>query len=103
AYPSVMNWPDRRPIMAWFIADYAKRSAANPRGYLQDPAIDASDAAGFQSKVMGQAQKILSLIQSRPVQPQGIVIWDLEGQEFIQPTTYVGDPRVFSQGYAARR
>ncbi len=43
---------------------------------------------------------MLTAIKSRPVQPQGIIIWDLEGQEFIQPTTYVGDPRVLSQGYA---
>ena len=100
AYPAVLNWPDRRPIMAWFIADYQKRSATNPRGYLQIPTLDVSNTAAFSAAVMGQAQRILSLMKARPVQPQGLLIWDLEGQEFIQATTYVGDPRVLGQGYA---
>jgi hypothetical protein len=43
---------------------------------------------------------MLTSIQARPVQPQGIVLWDIEGQEFIQPTTYIGDPRVLGEGYA---
>ncbi len=99
-YPSVVNWPDRRPVMAWFISDYSKRSATNPRGYLQQPNLNASDVAGFGTQVIAAAQNVISLMKNRPVQPQGILIWDLEGQEFIQPTTYVGDPRVFSEGYA---
>jgi hypothetical protein len=101
AYPSVVNWPDRRPIVNWFIADTGHQSATNPRGYLWNPALNVSNVANFQSQVMAQAQTIVTAIKSRPVQPQGIVIWDLEGEEFIQPTTYVGDPRVFSEGYAA--
>ncbi len=100
AYPSVVNWPDRRPIMAWFAADHSHQSATNPRGYLNDPTIDVSDVSGFASRILRQAQAILTLIQSRPIQPQGIIIWDLEGEEFIQPTTYIGDPRALAQGYA---
>lgn len=100
AYPSIVNWPDRRPIMAWFIAEYGKRSAVNPRGYLQQANLDVSNISNFKTQVMTQAQTILTLMKARPVQPQGLLIWDLEGQEFIQPTTYVGDPRVFSKGYA---
>lgn len=101
AYPSVVNWPDRRPIVNWFIADTGHQSATNPRGYLWNPALNVSNVANFQSQVMSQAQAIVTAIKARPVQPQGIVIWDLEGEEFIQPTTYVGDPRVFGEGYAA--
>lgn len=100
AYPRVVTWPDRRPIMAWFISDYNHQSATNPRGYLNDPTLDASNISTFKTKVLAQAQTVLSQIQARPVQPQGIIIWDLEGQEFIQPTTYVGDPRVLGQGYS---
>lgn len=100
AYPSIVNWPDRRPVMAWFIAEYGKRSVTNPRGYLQQPNLDVSNVSNFKTQVMNQAQTILTLMKARPVQPQGLLIWDLEGQEFIQPTTYVGDPRVFSKGYA---
>lgn len=100
AYPSVVNWPDRRPIMAWFIADTAKQSAVNPRGYLQQPTLDVSNVPNFKAQVLAQAQTIIGLMKARPVQPQGLLIWDLEGEEFTQATTYVGDPRVLSQGYA---
>jgi hypothetical protein len=100
AMPPIVNWPDRRPIMAWFTADTSHQSATNPRGYLFDPTLDVSNVPNFTAKVMAQAQGILKTIQSRPVQPQGIIIWDLEGEEFIQPTTYIGDPRVFDSGYA---
>lgn len=100
AYPSVVNWPDRRPIMAWFISDYSKSSAINPRGYLQQPTLDVSNVPNFTTQVLGQAQTIIGLMKARPVQPQGLLIWDLEGQEFIQATTYVGDPRILSKGYA---
>ncbi len=99
-FPSVVNWPDRRPVMSWFMADHSHQSATNPRGYFNDPTIDASNISAFGARAMAQAQSILNQIQARPVQPQGILIWDLEGQEFIQPTTYIGDPRVLSQGYA---
>ncbi len=100
AYPYIVNWPDRRPIYAWFSSDHGHQSATNPRGYLWDPTLDVSNISAFQTKMLAQAQSILTSIKSRPVQPQGIVLWDLEGQEFIQPTTYVGDPRVLSEGYA---
>ncbi len=100
AYPSVVNWPDRRPIMAWFLADHSHQSVTNPRGYLNDPTMDVSNTAAFASRIMSTAQTILSQIKSRPIQPQGIVLWDLEGEEFIQPTTYLGDPRVLGQGYS---
>jgi hypothetical protein len=100
ALPPIVNWPDRRPIMAWFTADTGHQSATNPRGYLFDPTIDASNIPAFTAKVMAQAQGILNNMKSRPVQPQGIIVWDIEGEEFIQPTTYIGDPRVFASGYA---
>jgi hypothetical protein len=100
AYPPLVNWPDRRPIMNWFIADTGHQSATNPRGYLWNPALDVTNVSNFQAQAMAQAESILSQIQARPVKPQGIIIWDLEGEEFVQATTYVGDPRVLAEGYA---
>ena len=100
AYPAILNWPDRRPIYAWFMSDYSHQSATNPRGYLNDPSINISDIPAFTSNVLAAAQGIISSIQARPVAPQGIIVWDLEGQEFVQPTSYIGDPRVLSQGYS---
>ena len=42
----------------------------------------------------------VSQMNALPVRPQGIIVWDLEGQEFIHPTTYIGDPRALGAGYA---
>jgi hypothetical protein len=100
AYPPVVNWPDRRPIVAWFMSDHSHQSATNPRGYFNAPALDASNIPAFKATALAQTQSIINAIKARPVQPQGIVLWDLEGQEFIQATSYIGDPRVLAQGYA---
>lgn len=100
AYPPIINWPDRRPIVSWFIGDVGKRSTTNPRGYLQDPLINAADIPTFRSLALAKAAQIRDQMNGRPVRPQGIIIWDLEGQEFIHATTYIGDPRAFASGYA---
>ena len=101
AYPYIVNWPDRRPIFAWFMSDHSHQTPGNPRGYFNDITLDISDVAGFRAQALALAQSVLTSIKARPVQPQGILLWDLEGQEFVQSTTYIGDPRILSQGYAA--
>lgn len=101
AWPPVVNWPDRRPIVAWWIADNGGSSALNPRGYLWDPNLNVSNAANFRDRVLQAARRIRDQMNTRAVRPQGIVIWDLEGQEFLHATTYIGDPRVFEFGYAS--
>jgi hypothetical protein len=99
AFPYIVNWPDRRPINLWFMSDHGHASAINPRGYMNNPLLNVSNIPNFQTQILAQAQNILTSLQARPVRPQGIILWDLEGQEFIQPTTYIGDPRVLGEGY----
>lgn len=100
SWPDITNWPDRRPIMAWWIADTGKRSAINPRGYMQDPNLNVSDSKLFATRVLDRARSFRDQMNALPVKPQGLILWDIEGQEFIHPTTYIGDPRVFQSGYA---
>lgn len=100
AHPPVIRWPDRRPIMTWFIAEGTKRSRMNPRGYLQLPTLNAADSWAFRSAALGQASELKRQMDLRPVRPQGIIIWDIDGQEFDQPTSYLGDPRIFDARYA---
>ncbi len=99
AFPYIVNWPDRRPINLWFMSDHGHASAINPRGYMNNPLLNVSNIPNFQTQILAQAQNILTSLEARPVRPQGIILWDLEGQEFIQPTTYIGDPRVLGEGY----
>lgn len=99
-YPASIRWADRRPIMSWFVAEGGKRSASNPRGYLQDASLNAKDITRFKSRIMTDALRIRDAMLARPVRPQGVILWDIEGQEFDHATTYIGDPTAFEKGYA---
>ena len=92
AFPDLVNWPNRHPIAMWMISNGGSGSATNPRGYLWDPTIDITNAANFQSSVISATNNTVGLLNRMAVHPQGVIIWDLEGQEFIQPFTYVGYP-----------
>ncbi len=92
AFPNVVNWPDRHPIAYWMISDAGHASALNPRGYIWDPTIDITNTSTFQARVLSAADNTISVLNGMSVRPQGIIIWDLEGQEFQQPFTYVGYP-----------
>src|SRR5262249_21675173 len=89
--PNLVNWPDRRPIAYWTISEGTRRSLTNPRGYLWDPTLDTSTAA-FSTAVLGTTDSIIASFNQLAVRPQGIIIWDLEGQEFVHTFTYVGNP-----------
>jgi hypothetical protein len=95
AFPYLVNWPDRRPIAEWFIAEGTSHtSAINPRGYLWDSTLNVSNTFNFGSKVLAQTSSIIARMNSMTPKPQGIVIWDLEGEEFAQYFTYVGYPNM---------
>ena len=92
AWPNIVNWPDRRPIGTWFIAEGTKRSATNPRGYLWDPKLNVADRANFRRQVLARTDDVINRMNRIQPRPQGIIIWDLEGQEFDHAFTYVGYP-----------
>jgi hypothetical protein len=95
-FPRVLKWPDRRPISMLMLAsvDPRHQSATNPRGWLNDPAIDVTTPAGreaFRSRLLGWADGAVQICRWRGA--QGVIVWDLEGEQF-QPIVYVGDPRM---------
>lgn len=93
AFPSLVHWQDRRPIANWFVSEGTKRSALNPRGYLWDQHLDVlGNPSEFRSRLLSQADQMITRFNSMQPRPQGVIIWDLEGQEFIHAFTYVGDP-----------
>lgn len=102
AYPSLQNWPDRRPIAAIFMADDpAKRTAANPRGWFRDNTVDvvpltAGKQTTFNALCITKANSWVSGLNSRSIRPQGVILWDLEGQEFQHALTYIGNPPLIS-------
>lgn len=100
-YPQVTNWPDRRPIAALFVGEYTQRSATNPRGYWQNSALNAvGDQTAFNAAGNSKVNTVIAGMLASPVRAQGVVVWDIEGQEFRHATTYIGDPRILGSGYA---
>jgi hypothetical protein len=95
-YPFVNNWGDRRPIGMLFRSNHSLNSKANPRGWLNDPAIDVTSPQGkaaFRAKMLQDAQTCVRVIKATG--GQGMILWDIEGME--QPIGYIGDPGLASQ------
>jgi len=98
-FPRALEWADRRPISMLMLASGSAQhhSATNPRGWLNDPTIDVTTPGGrdrFKSRLLDWAD--FSVLQCRQRGAQGVIVWDVEGQEF-QPIVYVGDPRMVRQ------
>lgn len=96
AFPQQLSWPDRRPIGQLILATSGTGWTTNPRGWLIDPTIDVTTPAGIaalKTRILGWAQGAVSILQS--MNAQGMITWDIEGEQFPQATSYVCDPRVF--------
>lgn len=95
-------WKDRRPIGALFLASDAKQDIKNnPRGFL--PGIDGKTISintteGLQQlrrRVIEYAQRSITILKA--MNSQGMVTWDIEGQQFGHPISYVGSPDKLKQ------
>jgi hypothetical protein len=98
-FPRVLEWSDRRPISMLMLASGSAQhhSDTNPRAWLNDPTIDVTTLGGrdrFKSRLLDWAD--FSVLQCRQRGAQGVIVWDVEGQEF-HPIVYVGDPRMVSR------
>ncbi len=96
-YPYQLNWTDHRPIGLLFIARSSTNWPSNPRGWLLDPKIDVKTRAGvadFQKRLLAWADSSVTVLKN--MNAQGMVTWDVEGEQFPQPVTYIGDPRAIA-------
>jgi len=97
AHPFQLKWPDRRPIGVLTLASSEHRSATNPRGWLSDPKLNFVGPGGakrFREKILAAADRSIALL--REMGAQGMIFWDMEGEEFPD-ISYVGDPRMTKQ------
>ena len=97
AFPPTLHWPDRRPVGTLHLAASEPRfhSATNPRGWFMDPAVDVTTAAGtalFRRRLLAYADTSVAVLKK--MNAQGMITWDLEGEQYPQATTYIGDPRL---------
>ena len=96
ARPMVLDWPDRRPIAAAFLCNSATGWPTNPRGFLfgKRDKNDVTTEEGlqkFRESLLQYADNCIERMKS--MDAQGIIVWDIEGQEMPHTTSYIGDPR----------
>jgi hypothetical protein len=97
AFPATLNWTDRRAIGALFLSTSGTGWPTNPRGWLLDPTIDVTSQTGIanlKTRILAYADSSIAILKQ--MNAQGMVTWDIEGQQFAQPISYVGDPTQFS-------
>jgi hypothetical protein len=97
ADPMVLEWPDRRPIGTIFWSHPNKHWKTNPRGFNfgKGAGNDVFTEAGrrdFADALFAYVDRCVE--QCRVMKAQGVIIWNLEGEEFWHPVSYLGDPRI---------
>lgn len=101
AVPFRAQSPDRRMIGAEFLSSTVPHPSdgKNPRGwFLNDDSIDITTQSGlasFQSKMLARIDA--DIVNLKKWNCQGLIIWDIEGQEYNHDISYVGDPRMVFQ------
>ncbi len=101
-YPSQMTWSDKRVIGTAYLASSPPSNGnasvsggfpTNPRRYFNDPSIDIRTPSGlraFQLRMLKQAAT--NVATSRDLHAQGVITWDIEGEQYPQATSYVCSP-----------
>ena len=90
-----LHWADRRPIGALFLASNFHVSPANPRGWFNNPGLDVRGNEGrdrFRKALLDYADRSIAILKGTG--SQGMIVWDLEGEQFPHKITYIGDPRL---------
>jgi len=88
-------WTDRRPIGAFFGCPDGQRTDTNPNGWFKDRTVDTTTPEGreaFAKRLLAHMDVTIDVLKRADA--QGMIWWDLEGQQQPQPITYIGDPRV---------
>ena len=94
-YPFQVNWKDRRPIGAIFLASSGINVATNPRRWIMNEGkIDITSDQGkaaFRDALLKLADNSIKVLKD--TNAQGMITWDPEGQQFLE-SCYYGDPRL---------
>jgi hypothetical protein len=94
-YPFQVNWEDRRPIGAIFLAGPQINVPNNPRRWTMNfGEIDISNDKGktaFRAALLKLADNSIQVLKDTGA--QGVITWDPEGEEY-PGACYYGDPRL---------
>ena len=89
-----VDWKDRRPIGAIFLAGPQINVPTNPRRWIIFGEIDVTNDKGkaaFRAALLKQADNSVQVLKD--IGAQGMITWDPEGEEF-GGEVYYGDPRL---------
>jgi hypothetical protein len=95
AFPQTLKWTDHRPIAQLFLTNFNGTYPTNPRRWFGDGSVDITTPAGlaaFQARVLAYADSSVAICKAENA--QAAITWDMEGQQFPQATSYIGDPRL---------
>jgi len=94
-YPFQVDWKDRRPIGAIFLAGPQINVPSNPRRWIMNfGEIDVTNDKGkaaFRAALLKMADNSVQVLKDTGA--QGMITWDPEGEEF-PGACYYGDPRL---------
>ena len=97
AFPPRLRWADRRPIGYLILSSTVPHppGGKNPRGWFgNDAGLDVTTEAGravFAKRLEEYADGSIRVLKA--MHAQGMITWDIEGQEYPHATSYIGDPR----------
>lgn len=97
-YRSVRTWKDRRPIGMIMLPSRGHISDGNPRGWFGDQKLDVRTKDGmaeFNRQMLAYADQSVKELKSTGA--QGMIVWNMEGEEIPQPISYIGDPRLMKK------
>ena len=87
AFPSRLNWPDRRPIGVIFLATTTQNWPTNPRGWLGESTVNIDTPTGradFRQRLLARADASIAVMKT--MRAQGVITWDLEVRNGSRPS-----------------
>ena len=96
-----IDWKDRRPIGTLFLSSFqAEQKLSNVRNWSVSPneLLDIRTSEGlrkFRAKVFEFADN--SIKNLKDMNAQGMITWDIEGQQYPHPLSYIGSPELLSK------
>jgi hypothetical protein len=98
-YPRQMKWDDHRPIGSMNLSSSAMGIKKNPRGWFMERYdLDVTTPQGveaFHKRLLKYADTCVGF--AKGMNAQGVIVWDIEGQEMPHMISYIGDPRLMDQ------
>lgn len=98
-YPRTLHWPDRRPIARLFLAHANTGWETNPQGWIAGKDMDVTTEEGRAAFESWLFEKMVepTIETCKRFDAQGVIVWDVNGQEMPHPISWLGDPRVLPE------